>query len=105
MGDFFFKKIYLLYVSTNLTMDGCEPPHGCWDLNSGPLEEQSVLLPAEPSLQPGVGDYFEVGSHGLKLLIFLPELPKCWDYRYVRLCLAHFVVVVVFCILRQGFSV
>jgi hypothetical protein len=33
-------------------MDGCEPPCGCWDLNSGPLEEQSVLLTAEPSLQP-----------------------------------------------------
>jgi hypothetical protein len=31
--------------------DGCEPPCGCWDLNSGPLEEQSVLLTAEPSLQ------------------------------------------------------
>jgi hypothetical protein len=35
-------------------MDGCEPPCGCWDLNSGPLEEQSVLLTAEPSLQPPV---------------------------------------------------
>jgi hypothetical protein len=23
-----------------------------WDLNSGPLEEQSVLLKSEPSLQP-----------------------------------------------------
>jgi len=32
--------------------DGCEPPCGCWDLNSGPLEEQPVLLTAEPSLQP-----------------------------------------------------
>jgi hypothetical protein len=32
-------------------MDGCEPPCGCWDLNSGPLEEQSVLLPAETSHQ------------------------------------------------------
>ena len=31
---------------------GCEPPCGCWDLNSGPLEEQSVLLTTEPSLQP-----------------------------------------------------
>jgi hypothetical protein len=31
--------------------DGCEPPSGCWDLNSGPLEEQSVLLNPEPSLQ------------------------------------------------------
>jgi hypothetical protein len=33
-------------------MGGCEPPCGCWDLNSGPLKEQSVRLPAEPSLQP-----------------------------------------------------
>ena len=33
---------------------GCEPPCGCWDLNSGPLEEQSVLLPTEPSRQPAV---------------------------------------------------
>jgi hypothetical protein len=32
--------------------DGCEPPCGCWELNSGSLEEQSVLLTAEPSLQP-----------------------------------------------------
>jgi hypothetical protein len=33
-------------------MGGCEPPCGCWDLNSGPSEEQSVPLPAEPSHQP-----------------------------------------------------
>ena len=33
-------------------MDGCEPPCGCWDLNSGLSEEQLVLLAAEPSLQP-----------------------------------------------------
>jgi hypothetical protein len=33
-------------------MDGCEPPCGCWDLNSGPLEEQSALLTADPSHQP-----------------------------------------------------
>ena len=32
--------------------DGREPPCGCWELNSGPLEEQSVLLTTEPSLQP-----------------------------------------------------
>jgi hypothetical protein len=30
--------------------DGCKPPCGCWKLNSGPLEEQSVLLTAKPSL-------------------------------------------------------
>ena len=32
--------------------DGCESPCGCWELNSGPLEDQSVLLTPEPSLQP-----------------------------------------------------
>ena len=37
--------------ASDLITDGCEPPCGCWELNSGPLEEQSVLLTAEPSLQ------------------------------------------------------
>jgi hypothetical protein len=32
--------------------DGCEPPCGFWELNSGPLKEQLVLLTTEPSLQP-----------------------------------------------------
>jgi hypothetical protein len=32
--------------------DGCEPPCGWWELNSGPLEEQSVLETVESSLQP-----------------------------------------------------
>jgi hypothetical protein len=35
---------------SDVVTDGCEPPCGCWDLNSGPLEEQPVLLTAEPSL-------------------------------------------------------
>jgi hypothetical protein len=38
--------------ASDFIIAGCEPPCGCWDLNSGPLEEQSVLLTAEPSLQP-----------------------------------------------------
>ncbi|CAO2641153.1 hypothetical protein LEMLEM_LOCUS25650, partial [Lemmus lemmus] len=29
---------------------GCEPPCGCWESNSGPLEEQSMLLTTEPSI-------------------------------------------------------
>jgi hypothetical protein len=37
---------------SDLITGGCEPPCGCWDLNSGPLEEQSVLLPSESSRQP-----------------------------------------------------
>jgi hypothetical protein len=38
---------------SDLIKNGFEPPCGCWDLNSGPSGEQSVLLTAEPSLQPG----------------------------------------------------
>jgi hypothetical protein len=61
---FFFFKIYLFYVYEHavavfrhtrrghqiLLQGGCESPCGCWELNSGPLEEQSVLLTTEPSL-------------------------------------------------------
>ena len=36
--------------TSDLITDGCEPPCGCWD--SGPSEEQSVPLTAEPTLQP-----------------------------------------------------
>jgi hypothetical protein len=36
---------------SDLIVDGCDPPSGCWDLNLGPSEEQSVLLPAESSHQ------------------------------------------------------
>jgi hypothetical protein len=32
--------------------DGCEPPCGCCGLNSGSLDEQSVLLTTEPFFQP-----------------------------------------------------
>ncbi|XP_075811678.1 all-trans retinoic acid-induced differentiation factor isoform X1 [Microtus pennsylvanicus] len=38
----------------DLITDGCEPPCGCWELNSGPLEEKPVLLTAESFLQPKV---------------------------------------------------
>jgi hypothetical protein len=33
--------------ASDLITDGCEPLCGYWDLNSEPLEEQSVLLTAE----------------------------------------------------------
>jgi hypothetical protein len=45
--------------ASDLIKDGCEPPCGCRDLNSGPSEEQSVLLPAEPSLQPREWHFLE----------------------------------------------
>ena len=37
---------------------GCESQHGCLEYNSGPLEEQRVLLTAQPFLQPLYIYYF-----------------------------------------------
>jgi hypothetical protein len=63
--SFFKRFIYLSYVWVHCSClqtpqksaldpitDGCEPPCGCWELNPEPLEEQSVFLTSEPSLQP-----------------------------------------------------
>jgi hypothetical protein len=56
-------------------MDGCEPPCGCWDLNSGPLEEQSVLLSAELSLQPLYGVFKDWDCDDLFMFA-----PGSWHY-------------------------
>ena len=48
--------------ASDFIADGHEPPCGCWDLNSGPSEEQSVLLTTEPSLQPLLGDFGDTGN-------------------------------------------
>jgi hypothetical protein len=34
-------------------IDGCEPPCGCWELNSGPLVEQLVLITTESGFLMG----------------------------------------------------
>ena len=58
------------------SIDGCEPPCGCWELNSGPLENQLVFLTAEISLQPFLL-FFKTGNQiihligSLSLLLFL----------------------------------
>ena len=52
--------------------DSCELPCWCWELNLDPLEEQSVLLTAEPSFQ-----------HQNLIIFKLPRLPK----RLFHLCL------------------
>jgi hypothetical protein len=62
----FALKVYLFVYMTALSAcmpawqkrasdpitDGCKPPWGFWELNSGPLEEQPELLTSKPSLQP-----------------------------------------------------
>lgn len=70
--------------------------HECWELNSGLLEEQCVLLTAEPSLEfptpppdraflcsPGlllVSTCYEPHPW-LKFETLLSQLSRCWDYR------------------------
>ena len=65
----FFQDLFIMYVSTLSSLsvsslsvgqkrasdpitDVCEPPCCCWKLNSGPPEEQAVLLMTEPSPSP-----------------------------------------------------
>ena len=43
---------------------------GCWELNSGPLVEQLVLLTSEPSLQP-------------QNAVFLFYMCECFGFKYV----------------------
>ena len=91
--------------AADLITDGCESPCGFWELNSGPLEERSVLLTSEPSLQhsiflftlfhcfetgslyigsPGCPETPHVDQNGLELTkIRLPLSPECWNYRYI----------------------
>jgi hypothetical protein len=81
---FFFFKSYLFYVceytvavlqahqkrASDSITDGCEPPCCCWDVNSGPSQEQLVLLTTEPSLQP-LQQYHLANQSALFLLIGL----------------------------------
>ena len=64
--SFFFFKDLFMYNECSICMYTCMPEEGirshyrwlwatlcgCWELNSGPLEEQTMLLTSEPSLQP-----------------------------------------------------
>jgi hypothetical protein len=45
--------------------DGCEPPCGCWELNSGPLQEQSVN--PSPALKQQFLKSNHVAQHNLKI--------------------------------------
>jgi hypothetical protein len=91
----FFKKIFILCMwvhysclqthqkrASDSITDGCEPPCGCWDLNSGPSQEQSVLLTAESSLQPPEQRIKSTSSSCL-----------CWDRKYLLIHLFHAMVI------------
>jgi hypothetical protein len=74
---------------SDLIMDGCEPPCGCLDLNSGPSEEQSVLLTTEPSLQPERWlkntRWITPEERTLKVAPWITHTCKCISYSHTRL--------------------
>jgi hypothetical protein len=55
---------------------GCEPPCGCWELNSEPLEEQSVFLTTELSLQLQFLNSLTLGAREMEWLSTLTVLPE-----------------------------
>jgi hypothetical protein len=78
----------------DLIMDGCEPPSGCWDLNSEPSEEQSVLLTTEPSLQPPSFFYYRLNCCLLVLESQEPITPHPSSiYLFIHLCVCVCVCV------------
>ena len=46
----------------NLITDGCRPPCCCWELDSGPLEDQSVLLTSLSLSSLRAPPFYFVGS-------------------------------------------
>jgi hypothetical protein len=46
--------VHLYEISHFVVIDSCELPCRCWELNPGPLEEESVLLTSKPSFQPAI---------------------------------------------------
>ena len=53
-----------------------------WDLNSGPLEEQSVLLNTEPSLQPSFGCLIALASTSSTVLTRFGESGFIYGFYY-----------------------
>ena len=78
-------RFFYLFLIT----DGREPLCGCWDLNSWPLEEQSVLLTTEPSHQPLVCylNCWVVSPAPLKFFlstVYIPDLNYLWSGSYLQ---------------------
>ena len=104
----FFKKMYV-YIMCKYTAavfrhprrehqislrGGCEPPPGCWDLNSEPSEEQTVFLTAEPSLQPLNLRFLRVyrtqgNLHSQQTYSHSYPLKYCFSHLWLRKLILH----------------
>jgi hypothetical protein len=79
--------------------DDCEPPCGCWELNTGSLEEQSVLSTAEPSLQPPRRTNFSQKDP----ICFLNSCPPNFLKHYYCFVVVAIVIIVIFGFLDRIF--
>jgi hypothetical protein len=83
---------------SDLITDGCELPCGCWDLNSGPPEEQSVILTAEPSLQPTTFNstlnmkiIYDTNAHYCLRFLFFVFMGRCYWLNLNHNCFLSFM--------------
>jgi hypothetical protein len=88
---FFFKGLFILYICVYTFVvfrhtrrghqipitDGCEPPCGRWEVNSGPLEEYSVLLTTEKSLELPKNQFLVFFVIYFYIIDFSPEFISC----------------------------
>ena len=63
--------------ASDLIKDSCEPPCGCWDLNSGHSAEQSVLLTLSHLSSPNIlisdlRQHFKKAFQGVEKVFLLP---------------------------------
>ena len=60
-------------LGTEVT-DSCEPPWRCWESNPSPLQEQTVLLATELSLQP---QHYFFMPHGDFMFNYMHKIKPC----------------------------
>jgi hypothetical protein len=83
--------MFYLLVCVRVLVPGvaysCELPCGCWEMNLGLLEEQSMLLNTEPSLQPRFLFFFFVFVLGFLFVCFVLFWPSD-TYLPTSICLS-----------------
>jgi len=78
---FYVYGCFSAWVELSDLLEGdCEPPYECQELNPGPLEEQSVLLPSWPLLHALIIVLFAFISWLLLLNIFSND----WSFYYLQ---------------------
>ena len=60
--------LHVHFRVTDTLIDGPEPPCGCWESNSGPLEDQPMLLTTELAHQPHKSVLLKPRKKGLSVV-------------------------------------